>query len=103
MSSFSDEVYAITRDIPPGYVSTYGDIAKLMGRPGAARAVGQALRHNPTPIVVPCHRVVSADLKVGSYMGQPDVAGASPKADLLRSEGVLIRNGRVARQHLWPH
>ena len=77
--SFSDSVYAMTSMVPMGRVTTYGAIAKAMGVPGAARAVGQALGANPNPIVVPCHRVVRADGVLGGYSGCLLYTSPSPR------------------------
>lgn len=63
-----------------------------MGKPDASRAVGAALRANPTPIVVPCHRVVRGD---GSLAGYGGAGGTPTKAKLLRKEGVKVSGGRV--------
>ena len=63
-----------------------------MGKPGSSRAVGAALRANPTPIVVPCHRVVRGD---GSLAGYGGAGGIPTKAKLLKKEGVRIEDGRV--------
>jgi methylated-DNA-protein-cysteine methyltransferase-like protein len=57
--SFSEKVYQLTRQIPKGKVMTYGQIAKKMGKSKAARAVGNALHHNPDSRTIPCHRVVN--------------------------------------------
>lgn len=78
--------------VPAGRVTTYGAVASRMGKPGASRAVGAALRANPTPIVVPCHRVVKQDGALGGYGG---AKGIGRKARLLRAEGVEVRGGRV--------
>ncbi|MDA4116192.1 MAG: MGMT family protein [Thaumarchaeota archaeon] len=90
--SFSDSVYAATSMIPMGRVSTYGAIAKAIGFPGAAQAVGQALGANKNPIVVPCHRVVRADGVLGGYSGGE---GHVTKAKLLAREGVQVSAGKV--------
>jgi len=90
--SFSDSVYVMTSMIPMGRVTTYGAIAKAMGFPGAARAVGQALGANPNPVVVPCHRVVRADGVLGGYSGGH---GPATKAKLLSREGVRVSAGKV--------
>ncbi len=90
--NFSDSVYAMTSLIPMGRVTTYGAIAKAMGFPGAARAVGQALGANPNPIVVPCHRVVRSDGVLGGYSGGE---GPLTKAKLLAREGVPVTAGKV--------
>lgn len=64
---FNRRVYAIAREIPAGETLTYGDVAKRLGDPAAARAVGQALGQNPFAIIVPCHRVLGADRKPGGF------------------------------------
>jgi methylated-DNA-[protein]-cysteine S-methyltransferase len=72
-------------DIPYGRTTSYGDIARRVGRPGAARAVGVANGSNPIPIIVPCHRVIGSDGSLTGYGG-----GIDRKARLLRLEaGVL--------------
>ncbi|HEX2654370.1 MAG TPA: methylated-DNA--[protein]-cysteine S-methyltransferase [Xanthobacteraceae bacterium] len=67
VSDFSRRVYEITRSIPPGSTLTYGEIAKRLGAPDQAQAVGVALGKNPIPIIVPCHRVLAAGGKVGGF------------------------------------
>ena len=89
---FKDEVYAATRRIPCGRVTSYALLAAAIGRPHAARAVGNALHRNPTPGPVPCHRVVRSNGNLGGY-----VHGGARKRSLLMSEGVrLSSNGRIA-------
>jgi methylated-DNA-[protein]-cysteine S-methyltransferase len=75
--------------IPHGRIVSYGDIADELGDPGAARAVGQAVGANPLPIVVPCHRVVRSDGKLGGYSG-----GLQRKITLLGIEGVDVDGPR---------
>lgn len=58
---FHRAVYAVTRAIDPGHTLSYGAVAERVGAPGAAQAVGQALGRNPIPLIIPCHRVLSAD------------------------------------------
>ena len=76
----------IARAIPPGSTLTYGEIARRLGDPGAAQAVGQAMGHNPWPIVVPCHRVLGAGGKVGGFSAP---GGAKTKLRMLEIEGAL--------------
>ena len=90
--NFNQSVYAMTSLIPMGKVTTYGAIAKAIGSPRAARAVGNALGANTNPIVVPCHRVVRADGVLGGYSGGE---GPVTKAKLLAREGVKVSAGRV--------
>jgi len=80
-TEFERKVYAATRRIPPGEVRTYGDIARVIGKPGASRAVGNALGKNPACIVIPCHRVVASD-GLGGFTG-----GLAWKRRLLHLEG----------------
>src|SRR4030042_1625632 len=81
VSPFLRAVWEATRDIPHGQTISYGGLAARAGRPGAARAVGQAMARNRWPIVVPCHRVVAGDGSLGGYGGRPDM-----KERLLRLE-----------------
>ncbi|CAN5540817.1 methylated-DNA--[protein]-cysteine S-methyltransferase [soil metagenome] len=83
VAPFNRRVYEIARAIPPGETSTYGQIAKAMGEPGAARAIGKALGDNPWPIIVPCHRVLAADGKSGGFSAP---GGVAAKARLLTIE-----------------
>lgn len=87
LSEFHRQVLLATSEVPRGQVTTYGEIARRIGRPQSARAVGQALGHNPVPIVIPCHRVVAADGSLGGYSGG---GGLRSKAHLLHLEGVQI-------------
>ena len=73
--------------IPTGEVVTYGDLARLAGSPGAARAVGQAMRKNPFPLIIPCHRVVGS---VPSSMFHYTGGGSKMKRRLLRFEGIHL-------------
>lgn len=84
---FARRVYAATRDIPSGQTRTYGEIAKLIGQPLAARAVGQALGRNPIALLIPCHRVLAASGKPGGFSAQ---GGLALKARMLAIEGVEL-------------
>ncbi|KAA9148895.1 methylated-DNA--[protein]-cysteine S-methyltransferase [Amycolatopsis acidicola] len=81
---FHRRVYEIARTIPPGKTLTYGDVATRLGMPGSAQAVGQALGHNPFPIVVPCHRVLAAGGKMGGFSAP---GGVDTKRRMLVIEG----------------
>ncbi len=83
---FEREVLALLRRIPAGAVKTYGEIAKAVGQPGAARAVGAACARNPLPLLIPCHRVVRSDGGLGGYSLR---GGVSLKRRLLEAEGAL--------------
>ena len=83
-TDFQKRVYAAMQKIPFGAVATYGDLAKRLGSPGSARAVGMACGANPLPIVIPCHRVVAAAGSIGGYSGD---GGLATKRSLLALEG----------------
>jgi O-6-methylguanine DNA methyltransferase len=87
---FHRRVYEIARTIPPGATLSYGDIATKLGTPGSARAVGQALGRNPFPIVVPCHRVLTSQGKMGGFSAN---GGVRTKLRLLRIEGFHDNGG----------
>jgi methylated-DNA-[protein]-cysteine S-methyltransferase len=82
--AFALQVYAVTRSVGPGRTTTYGEIAARLGAPHAAREVGQALGGNPVPLIVPCHRVLAADGKVGGFSAP---GGVATKLRLLAIEG----------------
>ncbi len=82
LSGFRRAVLEETLRIPAGETRTYGWLARKVGRPRAARAVGRVMATNPLPVVVPCHRVVGSDGALHGYGGGLDV-----KAALLRAEG----------------
>ena len=87
LDDFRRAVYTATRAIGPGATATYGEIAKTVGAPHAARAVGAALGSNPYPIIVPCHRVLAAN---GALHGSPRPAGSPPSARCSRSSARLV-------------
>lgn len=64
---FQEQVWKACREIPYGRISSYRALARRIGSPGAARAVGQALGRNPLPLIIPCHRVVRADGQPGGF------------------------------------
>lgn len=84
ISPFHQQVYALTRAIPPGRTRTYGELARQLGSPGLARAVGQALGLNPFAPVVPCHRVLAAGDRPGGFSAE---GGAATKLRMLQIEG----------------
>ena len=82
-SSFADRVRDAVRQIPKGETRSYGEVARAIGYPGAARAVGTVMKNNYDP-TVPCHRVIRSDGKLGGYN-----RGKTSKRELLRAEGAL--------------
>jgi methylated-DNA-[protein]-cysteine S-methyltransferase len=93
VTDFTRSVLKATSYVPYGKVTTYGEIATMINRPSASRAVGNALGRNPVPVVIPCHRVVLANGEMGWYTGGPHI-----KAALLDIEGVHLRSGQRADQ-----
>ena len=89
-SPFQRRVWDALRAIPRGETRSYGDVARSLGDPGAARAVGAANGANPIPLLIPCHRVVAADGSLGGFSGSLSV-----KKALLRHEGGWPRQGRL--------
>lgn len=85
VTPFTRAVLTATAEVPFGRLSTYGQIAAQIGRPGGSRAVGNALGRNPIPVIVPCHRVVRSDHTLGGYTGGPWI-----KERLLAIEGVTL-------------
>lgn len=83
-TDFNKRVYAIARKIPPGKTMTYGEIAERLGDKTLAREVGQAMGENPTPIIMPCHRVLAAGGKSGGFSAP---GGVVTKLQLLTIEG----------------
>ena len=82
--TFSEKVYQATKQIPPGKVASYGQIAKIIGQPKAARAVGNCLHHNPDPKTIPCHRVVNCEGRLAP--------GFKEQKEKLLKEGVKFRD-----------
>lgn len=85
MKTFADRVYDVVRKIPKGKTMTYGQVARAIGQPGAARAVGNALNKNPHESTdVPCHRVIRSDGSVGGF-----AFGTKKKTAMLKKEGAI--------------
>lgn len=90
--SFFEDVYALIKTIPHGKVTTYGDIAKALGRPRSSRIVGYALHVNPDPENIPCYKVVNKD---GFLTPAFAFGGEEMQKILLESEGITVENGKV--------
>jgi len=90
LTKFEKQVLEAVRRVPRGKLVTYKQIAKIIKKPQAQRAVGNALEKNPYPIKIPCHRVIRADGKIGGHKW-----GETKKIELLKKEGIKIRNGKV--------
>lgn len=99
-NGFFAKVYEIVRQIPPGKVATYGQIARLTGNPRMSRQVGWALHVNPEPYVIPCHRVVNRE---GKLSGAFAFGGKDIQRGLLVDEGVTFVDSDTVdlTKHLW--
>ena len=85
---FKQKVLNLTKKIPRGKITTYGIIAKKLKT--SPRAVGQALKRNETPIIIPCHRVVKSDGSLGGYTSEK-----YSKKELLEKEGIKIKSKQI--------
>lgn len=90
LTKFESKVFRALRRIPPGRVTTYGQIAKYLDKPKAARAVGNACHNNPFAPRVPCHRVVRNHGGIGGY-----AEGIKKKIALLKRELIKVKNGKI--------
>lgn len=99
-NGFFNDIYEIVAKIPKGSVTTYGMIARLLGRPNAARIVGWAMNSAPSDRDLPCHRVVN---KAGDMAPNNVFGGADLQRAILESEGVtFLADGRIDMdKHLW--
>ena len=84
---FHRRVYDAARAVGWGCTASYGDLAREIGTPGEAREVGQALARNPVPLIVPCHRILTSDGKLGGFSAP---GGTATKERLLALEGVRV-------------
>ena len=86
----STKVYRKLLQVPKGKVTTYGELAKAVGLKNGQRAIGMIMKKNPFPVIVPCHRVVNSDCKIGGY-----AYGKRVKSRMLANEGIKIKNGKI--------
>jgi methylated-DNA-[protein]-cysteine S-methyltransferase len=89
MKTLKQKVLELTRKIPEGKITTYKIIAQKL-KCNAYRAVGNALNKNKTPVIIPCHRVVNNDGRIGGYS-----AGVHKKNLLLKKEGIIVKNNKI--------
>ena len=97
-SAFQRRVLLAESAVPRGWVTTYGRIAAHLKMPGAARAVGGALAHNPFPLIIPCHRAVRSGGGLGGFRG-----GLEMKRALLRLEGLEVGADGCVRTEHWAY
>ena len=84
------KVYKKLLEVPEGKITTYGELAKAVGLKNGQRVVGKIMNKNPYPVIIPCHRVVKSDGKIGGY-----AYGEEIKSDMLTREGIVIKNGKI--------
>ena len=84
------KVYRQLLRVPEGKVTTYGDLAKAVGLDNGQRVIGMIMKKNPFPVIVPCHRVVKSDGKIGGY-----VYGERVKSYMLLKEGIKVKDGKI--------
>ena len=84
------KIYKKLLEVPRGKITTYGELAKAVGLKNGQRAVGKIMNKNPYPVIIPCHRVVKSDGKIGGY-----AYGEEIKSDMLTREGIVIKNGKI--------
>ena len=85
-----DKVYKKLLEVPPGMVTTYGELARAVGFKNGQRVIGRIMNKNPYPVIVPCHRVIKSNGKIGGYAW-----GEKIKTNMLSKEGVKIKNGKI--------
>ena len=88
--TLSIKVYKKLLEVPEGKVTTYGDLAKAVGLVNGQRAIGNIMKKNPFPVIVPCHRVIKSDGTVGGY-----AYGTERKKYMLSKEGLKINNNKI--------
>lgn len=90
MNELEQRVYRQLLKVPKGKVTTYGELARAAGIKDGQRAIGRIMNKNPFPVIIPCHRVVKSDGKIGGYF-----YGETVKTKMLSDEGVPVKNGRI--------
>ena len=88
--TLSTKVYTKLLQVPEGKVTTYSDLAKAVGLKNGQRIIGTIMKKNPFPVIVPCHRVVKSNGKIGGY-----VYGQRVKSQMLTKEGIKIKDGKI--------
>ena len=84
------KVYKKLLEVQEGEITTYGDLAKAVGLKNGQRVIGRIMNKNPYPVIIPCHRVVNSNGKVGGYAYGQDI-----KSNMLTKEGIEIKNGKI--------
>ena len=85
-----EKVYKKLLEVPKGKVTTYGDLAKAIGLKNGQRVIGKIMNKNPYPVIIPCHRVIKSNGKIGGYAW-----GEKVKEKMLSNEGIKIKKGKI--------
>jgi len=88
--SLDKKIYKKLLEVPKGKITTYGELAKAVGLKNGQRAVGKIMNKNPYPVIIPCHRVINSNGKIGGY-----AYGQEIKSNMLSKEGIKIQNGKI--------
>ena len=88
--NFENKVYEKLLQVPKGKVTTYSELAKAVGLKNGQRSIGRIMHKNPFPVIIPCHRVILSNGKIGGYAW-----GEKIKANMLSNEGIKIKNGKI--------
>jgi methylated-DNA-[protein]-cysteine S-methyltransferase len=88
--NLDQKIYKKLLEVPKGKITTYGELAKSVGLKNGQRVVGKIMNKNPFPVIIPCHRVIKSDGKIGGY-----AYGEEIKSNMLLKEGIQIRNGKI--------
>jgi len=88
--NLDQKVYKKLLEVPEGMITTYGDLAKSVGLKNGQRMIGRIMNKNAFPVIIPCHRVIKSDGKVGGYAYGEDV-----KINMLSKEGIKICDGKI--------
>jgi len=83
-------VYKKLTEVPEGMVTSYSELAKAVGLKNGQRVIGQIMKKNPYPVIIPCHRVVKSDGKIGGFF-----YGDKIKTNMLKKEGIKIQDGKI--------
>jgi len=83
-------VYKKLLEVPEGKITTYGELSKAVGLKNGQRVIGQIMKKNQFPVIIPCHRVVKSDGKIGGY-----AYGDKVKSKMLTLEGIQIQDGKI--------
>jgi len=84
------KVYKKLSEVPKGKITTYGELSKAVGLKNGQRVIGQIMKKNQFPVIIPCHRVVKSDGKIGGY-----AYGNQVKSKMLTLEGIQIHDGKI--------